>query len=430
MAKNVVLIGAQWGDEGKGKIVDLLTEYVNGVVRFQGGHNAGHTVVVNGKKTILHLLPSGILRENVTNFIGNGVVLSPTALLSEIKELEEQGIPVRERLFISDACSLLLPYHAVLDQAKEQALGQSAIGTTRRGIGPAYTDKVARIGLRTGDLNHPEIFVEKFTEVFEYHNFVLQNYYGLPSLDFKQILDETLIAGELIKPLLVDVGAVLSEYRQRGAKVLFEGAQGTLLDLDSGTYPFVTSSNTVAGAATIGCGIGPLHIDYVLGITKAYTTRVGSGPFPTELKDHIGERLAERGQEFGATTRRPRRCGWLDVAILRRAIMLNSITSLGLMKLDILDGMDSLKICVGYRCRDQELLVPPTNLEDFKVCEPIYEEISGWPESSFGISSYNELPKGAKAYIKRIEELVQVPISMIATAPDREATIILQNPFA
>lgn len=343
MAKNIVLIGAQWGDEGKGKLVDLLTAKVRAVVRFQGGHNAGHTVIVNGKKTILHLLPSGVLHSEVINYIGNGVVLSPLALLSEIAELKKQQIDLTGRVYISETCNLLLPYHVILDQAREKKLRDNAIGTTQRGIGPAYIDKVARVGLRAGDLRNIAVFIDKFAEVFEYHNFVLQKYYGLPSLDFKQMLDEILQTAEVICPLLVDLPAKLSAHYQAGERILFEGAQGTFLDLDHGTYPFVTSSNTVAGAAAVGSGFGPLYLDYVLGVAKAYLTRVGAGPFPTELKDENGERLAKRGNEFGATTGRPRRCGWLDLPLLRRSILLNSITALGITKLDVLgDNKSSL----------------------------------------------------------------------------------------
>jgi adenylosuccinate synthase len=430
MAKRVVILGAQWGDEGKGKLVDLLTDHVQAVVRFQGGHNAGHTVVVNGKKTILHLLPSGILHEGVTNYIGSGVVLSPLALGEEIRGLYKQGVSdVNGRLYISDSCSLLLPYHALLDQAREQSLGNEAIGTTRRGIGPAYVDKVARIGLRASDVINTESFIDKFTRIFEYHNFVLQNYYGMPSLDFKQMLDEVLSSLEIMRPLLADVPAKLFAHYKNGDKMLFEGAQGTFLDIDHGTYPFVTSSNTVAGAASVGSGLGPLYIDYVLGVAKAYTTRVGSGPFPTELTDHIGARLSERGDEFGSTTRRPRRCGWLDIALLRRSILLNSITALGVTKLDVLDGMEKIKICVGYRLHGKEVDIAPSTPEDFKMCKPIYEELSGWQESTFGIKSFDDLPQAAKKYLKRIEELLQIHIALVTTGQDRDEVIIIENPF-
>ncbi|MBU0744981.1 MAG: adenylosuccinate synthase [Gammaproteobacteria bacterium] len=430
MSKNVVILGAQWGDEGKGKLVDLLTDQVKAVVRFQGGHNAGHTVVVNGKKTILHLLPSGILHSGVANYIGSGVVLSPAALIEEIKGLKEQGVDVNGRLYISDACSLLLPYHAIFDQAKEKAMGEGAIGTTGRGIGPAYVDKVARTGLRASDLADTEQFIDKFTEVFEYYNFILQNYYGVPALDFKQMLDKILITAETIVPLLTDVPAKLSEHYKKGDNILFEGAQGTFLDIDHGTYPFVTSSNTVAGAASVGSGFGMLYIDYVLGITKSYATRVGAGPFPTELTDDVGAGLAERGDEFGATTRRARRCGWLDIALLRRSVLLNSITALGITKLDVLDGMETIKICVGYKLHGKNIDLSPSTLKAFKACEPIYEEFPGWKESTSGIKLFNELPQAAKNYLKRIEELSGVRIALVATGQDRADVIMLENPFA
>lgn len=430
MAKSVVILGAQWGDEGKGKLVDLLTDHVKAVVRFQGGHNAGHTVVVNGKKTILHLLPSGILHEGVTNYIGSGIVLSPIALVSEIKGLHEQGVDdVVKRLFISDSCSLLMPYHAVLDVAREQSLGGDAIGTTRRGIGPAYIDKVARVGLRASDLADTKIFINKFTDIFKYHDFILQNYYSMPPMDFKQMLDEVLAVIDVVRPLLADVPAKLFTHYKNGDKILFEGAQGTFLDIDHGTYPFVTSSNTVAGCASVGSGFGPLYLDYVLGVVKAYTTRVGAGPFPTELLDDVGARLAKRGDEFGATTKRPRRCGWLDIALLRRSVLLNSITALGITKLDVLDGLEKIKICVGYCLRGKNIDLSPSTPEDFKACEPIYEELSGWKESTFGVKSLDKLPKAARNYLKRIEELLQVRIALVATGQDRDDIIIIEHPF-
>lgn len=430
MAKNVVIIGAQWGDEGKGKLIDLLTQHAKAIIRFQGGHNAGHTVVVNGKKTVLHLLPSGILHENVVNYIGNGVILSPSALADEIKMLESQGVPVRQRLQVSESCGLVLPYHPVIDQAQEAALSEKAIGTTRRGIGPAYVDKMARVGLRASDLRNTRAFIDKFSEVFKYHDFVLQNYYRVPALDSKKILDEVLAAAEIIRPLLVDVSTKLLDHYKNGDNLLFEGAQGTFLDIDHGTYPFVTSSNTTAGAVAIGSGFGPLYLDYVLGVCKAYTTRVGAGPFPTELKDDIGTRLAERGNEFGATTGRPRRCGWLDLALLRRAKLLNSITAIGITKLDVLDGLKTIKICVGYRLHEKNIDISPGNLTDFQSCEPIYEELPGWEESTFGIRSKEKLPSAAKNYLRRIEELLELKIVLIATGPEREDTIVIENPFA
>ena len=430
MGKSVVVVGAQWGDEGKGKLIDLLSQNAKAIIRFQGGHNAGHTIVVNGKKTVLHLLPSGILHENVANYIGNGVILSPSALVNEIKELEDQGVPVRKRLYVSESCSLLLPYHVVLDRAREKALGDDAIGTTCRGIGPAYVDKIARIGLRAGDLKDVEDFIDKFTEVFEYHNFVLQNYYGTPSLDFKKMLDEILANAETIIPLLTDVSARLLWHYNNGDNLLFEGAQGTFLDVDHGTYPFVTSSNTTAGAAATGSGFGPLYLDYVLGVSKSYTTRVGFGPFPTELKGDMGVRLAERGNEFGATTGRPRRCGWLDIALLRRSILLNSITALGITKLDVLDGLEKIKLCVGYRLRDENIDLSPVDRADFKDCEPIYEELPGWKKSTFGVKSVRNLPKAAKNYLERIEELLKVKIVLVTTGQERDDTVIIENPFA
>ena len=429
MAKNVVILGAQWGDEGKGKLVDLLTDRVKAVVRFQGGHNAGHTVVVNGKKTILHLLPSGILHDGVVNYIASGVVLSPEALITEINDLKEQGIDVRKRLYISDACNLLLPYHAAIDKARELALGDKAIGTTRRGIGPAYVDKVARTGLRAGDLIQIESFIDKFSAIFEYHNFILQNYFGVPALDFKQMLDEILVAAKVVCPLITDVPEKLNAHYKNGDNILFEGAQGTFLDIDHGTYPFVTSSNTVAGAASVGSGFGPLYLDYVLGVTKVYATRVGAGPFPTELKGDVGDRIAERGNEFGATTGRPRRCGWLDIALLRRSVLLNSITALGITKLDVLDGMEKIKICVGYKLNEKNISISPSTLKDLEACEPIYEEFSGWTESTFGVKSFDELPKAAKDYLKRIEELLEVPIALVATGQERDDIIIIKHPF-
>lgn len=429
MAKNVVILGAQWGDEGKGKLVDLLTDRTQAVVRFQGGHNAGHTVVVNGEKTILHLLPSGILHSNVTSYIGSGVVLSPFALIEEIEGLKKQGIDVDGRLYISDSCSLLLPYHEALDNAREESLGDKAIGTTRRGIGPAYVDKVARRGFRAGDVLNKEDFIDRFTEIFKYHDFVLQNHYGKEPMDFKKMLDEVLKAIEVVAPFLTDLPAKLAGHRKNGDNILFEGAQGTFLDIDHGTYPFVTSSNTVSGAASVGAGFGPTYLDYVLGVVKAYTTRVGAGPFPTELTDDVGARLAERGDEFGATTRRPRRCGWLDVALLRRSVFLNGITALGITKLDVLDGMKTVKICVGYKLHDKEISLAPSMPKDFKNCKPVYEELPGWEESTFGIKSFDDLPKEAKNYLKRIGELLELPIALVATGQDREDIIIIEHPF-
>jgi len=429
MGKSVVVLGSQWGDEGKGKIVDLLTENASAVVRFQGGHNAGHTLVIGEEKTVLHLIPSGILRPEVCCVIGNGVVLSPAALLKEINMLEARGVPVRERLKLSEACPLILPYHVALDQAREKARGKAAIGTTGRGIGPAYEDKVARRALRLADIFHRERFAAKLGEVLDYHNFVLRNYFGADTVDFQQILDETLAQAEILKPMVVDVPELLYKLRQEGANLMFEGAQGTLLDIDHGTYPYVTSSNTTAGGASTGSGVGPLELDYVLGITKAYTTRVGAGPFPTELDDEVGNHLATRGHEFGSTTGRARRCGWFDAVALRRAVQINSISGLCLTKLDVLDGLDSIQICVGYQVNGREVVTPPVGAEAFEACTPIYEEMPGWSESTVGVKTLDGLPAAARAYIKRIEELCGVPVDIISTGPEREETIILRHPY-
>ncbi|HXH01900.1 MAG TPA: adenylosuccinate synthase [Candidatus Competibacteraceae bacterium] len=430
MGKNVVVIGTQWGDEGKGKIVDLLTERAAAVVRFQGGHNAGHTLVIDGQKTILRLIPSGILREGVLCLIGNGVVLSPEALLTEIGELESRGVDVRARLRISEACPLILPYHVALDQARERARGAKAIGTTGRGIGPAYEDKVARRAVRLGDLFHPERFAAKLREVLELHNFTLQHYYRAETVDYSQVLDETLARAEILKPLVADVTTLLFQIQRDGGNIMFEGAQGTLLDIDQGTYPYVTSSNTTAGGAATGTGVGPRYLDYVLGITKAYTTRVGSGPFPTELHDDLGAHIAQVGREFGSVTGRPRRCGWFDAVVLRRAIQNNSISGLCVTKLDVLDGLESVKLCVGYRYQGQLLETPPLGAEAFEACEPVYEEMPGWKESTVGLRRLEELPANARSYLKRLEEVVEAPIDIISTGPDREETIVLRDPFA
>ncbi|WP_144393910.1 adenylosuccinate synthase [Pleionea sediminis] len=432
MAKNVVVLGTQWGDEGKGKVVDLLTDRVTGVVRYQGGHNAGHTLVIEGEKTVLHLIPSGVLRDGVMCYIGNGVVLSPEALMEEIHMLEERKVPVRERLRISAACTLILPYHVKLDVAREAAkVGNKKIGTTGRGIGPAYEDKVARRGLRVEDLFYPERLKEKLEEVLSYHNFVLENYYQQEKVDLESLYLQCLEWAKEIKPLVADVPEMLHQERTSNNSLLFEGAQGTLLDIDHGTFPFVTSSNTTAGGTATGSGFGPLYLDYVLGITKAYTTRVGGGPFPTELHDDIGKRLAERGHEFGATTGRPRRCGWLDAVALRRAIQINSVSGLCLTKLDVLDGLETVKICTSYTCPDQgELNVTPVGAEGFEKVKPNYIEMPGWSDNTFGVKSYDELPDAARAFIKKIEEVVGVPVDIISTGPDRVETIILRDPFA
>lgn len=430
MGKNVVILGTQWGDEGKGKIVDLLTDQVATVARFQGGHNAGHTLVINGEKTVLHLIPSGILRDNVTCLIGNGVVLAPDALLKEMAHLEERGVPVRERLRLSLACPLILPYHVALDKAREEAKGENKIGTTGRGIGPAYEDKVSRRGLRLGDLANPEAFAEKLKEVMEYHNFVLENFYKVEPIDFETTLNDALEMAKELLPLAIDVTDELHEYRLRGDNILFEGAQGSLLDIDHGTYPFVTSSNTTAGGTATGSGFGPLYLDYILGITKAYTTRVGSGPFPTELFDECGRHLAERGHEFGATTGRPRRCGWFDAVGLRHAIQINSVSGICLTKLDVLDGLDEIKVCVAYKTKaGAELRRPPLDGEGYGDLEPVFETLPGWTESTLGAKSLDELPENARSYISYLESQIGAPVDIISTGPDRVETIVLRHPF-
>lgn len=429
MAKSIVVIGTQWGDEGKGKIVDLLTDRVAAVVRFQGGHNAGHTLVIDGHKTVLHLIPSGILHDRVRCLIGNGVVLSPSALLGEIDLLEQTGVPVMDRLGISPACPLILASHIALDSAREQARGDRAIGTTGRGIGPAYEDKVARRAVRFGDLLNPERFATKLREVLDYHNFLLYRYYRVDTIDYRQMLDTTLAEAERLTPLVTDVTEELAAYRLQGDNLLFEGAQGAMLDIDHGTYPFVTSSNTTAGGAATGTGLGPHALDYVLGITKAYATRVGSGPFPTELHDSTGERLRARGQEFGATTGRPRRCGWLDLVALRRAILGNSVGGLAMTKLDVLDGLEELHLCVAYRCGNRLLETPPAGAEALAECEPVYETLPGWTESTGGLRRYEALPHNARAYLERISELAGAPLALISTSPDRHDTIRLVELF-
>jgi adenylosuccinate synthase len=428
-ARNVVVVGAQWGDEGKGKIVDWLTDHARGVVRFQGGHNAGHTLVIGGKKTVLHLIPSGILRKDVACYIGNGVVLSPQALIEEIEMLEAAGVDVQSRLKVSEACPLILPYHAALDQAREAAKGAGKIGTTGRGIGPAYEDKVARRAIRLQDLFHRERFATKLRETLEYHNFVLGQYFHAGRVDFEQTHDATLRLAERIRPLVADVPRLLYEAEKAGHNLLFEGAQGTLLDVDHGTYPYVTSSNCVAGAAAAGAGIGPRQLHYVLGVTKAYTTRVGSGPFPTELDDDIGRRLASRGNEFGATTGRPRRCGWFDAAALKRSIQINGVSGLGVTKLDVLDGMESVQLAVGYRVNGGRSDILPAGAEALAECEPVYEEMRGWKESTVGLTRFGELPGAAQDYLKRIETILEVPIDLISTGPERAQTIVLRHPF-
>ncbi len=429
MGSNLVVIGTQWGDEGKGKIVDLLTEEVAAVVRFQGGHNAGHTLVIDGKKTVLHLIPSGILRANVQCLIGNGVVIAPDALLAEVQKLEASGVPVRDRLRISPACPLILPYHVALDQARELARGEQKIGTTGRGIGPAYEDKAARRGLRLGDIFYWQHFASKLAEVMEYQNFILTHYYKAPALDFQRTLDDMAAMSEQLKPLVGDVVSILHELRMQGANLLFEGAQGALLDIDLGTYPYVTSSNTTAGGTAVGSGFGPRYLDYVLGITKAYSTRVGAGPFPTELFDAVGQRLGERGAEFGSTTGRQRRCGWFDAVALQQAVQINSISGLCLTKLDVLDGLESLRICTGYVGPDGAPLPARFSSEYYAEVTPIYEELPGWQEATTGARRLQDLPANARAYINRIEALCGVPIDIISTGPDRNETIVLRDPF-
>ncbi|GAB4171741.1 MAG: adenylosuccinate synthase [Rhodocyclaceae bacterium] len=429
MARNVVVVGAQWGDEGKGKIVDWLTESAQGVVRFQGGHNAGHTLVIGGRKTVLHLIPSGILHREVACYIGNGVVVSPQALIDEIAALEAAGVDVCGRLKVSEACPLILPYHQALDNAREAAKGANKLGTTGRGIGPAYEDKAARRALRLQDLMRPKRFAELLAELLDYHNFVLQHYYHWEPVDFQKTLDEALAAAPRLEKLVADVPRALYDANRAGANLLFEGAQGTLLDIDHGTYPYVTSSNCVAGAAAAGSGVGPNMLHYVLGITKAYATRVGSGPFPTELFDDTGRHLAQRGNEFGATTGRPRRCGWFDAAALKRSIQINGVSGLCVTKLDVLDGVEELKLCTGYRLDGGYSDILPVGADELTRCEPVYETIPGWKQSSVGARSLDALPANARAYLERVEEVCGVPLAMISTGAERDETIVTQHPF-
>jgi adenylosuccinate synthase len=430
MSRNVVVVGTQWGDEGKGKVVDWLTDHAQGVVRFQGGHNAGHTLVIAGAKTVLHLIPSGILREGVRCYIGNGVVVSPQALVQEIDTLQTAGLHVTGRLTVSEACPLILPCHIAVDLAREAAKGDAKIGTTGRGIGPAYEDKVARRAIRLQDLFHRERFAAKLGEMLDYHNFALKHYYRAATVDFQKTLEDTLALAERIKPLVGDVPRMLYEAQREGRNLLFEGAQGTLLDVDHGTYPFVTSSNCVAGAAAAGSGVGPRALHYILGITKAYTTRVGSGPFPTELSDATGRQIATRGNEFGSTTGRPRRCGWFDAAALKRSIQINGVSGLCVTKLDVLDGFETLRIGIGYRVGGVDLDILPAGAEALAECEPVYEELPGWIESTVGINRFDALPDTAQRYLKRIEGVCGVPVDLISTGPDREETIVLRHPFS
>lgn len=428
MGKNVVLVGTQWGDEGKGKIVDLLTSNADAVARFQGGHNAGHTLVINGEKTVLHLIPSGAMREGVDCLIGNGVVLSPEQLIKEVDSLEARGVSIRSRLMISPACPVIMPYHIALDMAREKARGKKAIGTTGRGIGPAYEDKVSRRGLRVQDL-YQEDFAEKLKVVMDYHNYALENFFSDETVDYDKTLADTLALAAKIKDMVGDVAGRLADLRAAGKSVMFEGAQGMLLDIDHGTYPYVTSSNTTAAAAASGTGVGPKHIDEVLGIVKAYTTRVGAGPFPTELFDDIGDYLGEKGHEFGATTGRPRRCGWLDAVALKRSCDVNSLTSLCVTKLDVLDGLEEIKICTQYKLDGKLIDRPPYGADDFERCEPVYETLAGWTETTAGAREMSQLPANAKAYLARVQTLLGVNIDIISTSAERDDTIVERHPF-
>jgi len=429
VGKCVIVIGTQWGDEGKGKIVDLLTEQAQAVVRFQGGHNAGHTLIIGGEKTVLHLIPSGILRPGVTCVIGNGVVVHLPSLLKEIDALEQRGISVANRLKISPACPLILPSHIALDQAREQARGIRAIGTTGRGIGPTYEDKAGRRSLRMADLFDERRFSEQLAEVMELHNFMLSNYYHAEAVSVEATLAQWLSMAERLKPLVFDTVAYLDDLRRNGARLMFEGAQGALLDIDHGTYPYVTSSNTAAGCAASGSGIGPANFDYVLGVVKAYATRVGGGPFPTELFDETGERLARVGVEFGSTTGRPRRCGWFDAVTVRRAVINSSITGLCVTKLDVLDGLPSVKVCTGYRLDGKVHAHPPLIVDRYADVEPVYEEFPGWSESTLGARSLDQLPATAQNYLRRLESIVGIPVDMVSTGADRDHNIILRHPF-
>ncbi len=430
MGKSVVILGAQWGDEGKGKIVDLLTERVGTVVRFQGGHNAGHTLVIDGETTVLHLIPSGILRPGVQCLIGNGVVLSPAALQSEISELENRHVEVRSRLKISPATPLIMPYHIALDQAREKASGVKAIGTTGRGIGPAYEDKVARRGIRVADLMYPSELQEKLRAVMDYHNFVLTHWLHAEPVDLHQIHEEALAYGEYLRPMVADVASLLHAARLAGEDILYEGAQGALLDIDHGTYPYVTSSNTTIGGALAGTGVGTCDIDYVLGICKAYATRVGGGPFPTELHEQMGEELRRRGNEFGASTGRPRRCGWIDLVALQRATQINAISGLAITKLDVLDGLSSIKVCIAYEFRGKRRELAPLDAAGWDECKPVYLEFPGWSEPTSGMREWQQLPAAARTYLRAIEELSGCPLAIVATGADRDDTIVLQDPFA
>ena len=429
MARNVVVIGTQWGDEGKGKIVDWLTDHVAAVARFQGGHNAGHTLVIKGRKTILRLIPSGILHGSVKCFIGNGVVVSPEALMNEIGELERAGIDVTRQLRISEACPLILPHHVAIDQARELAKGEAKIGTTGRGIGPAYEDKVARRAIRVQDLYTRERFASKLGEVLDYHNFVLRNYFHADTIDFQKTLDDTLALAAKLKPMVADVSGEVNALISDGKNILFEGAQAALLDVDHGTYPFVTSSNCVAGQAAAGVGVGPNQLHYVLGVAKAYATRVGAGPFPTELDDEVGEHLRVKGNEYGSVTGRPRRCGWFDAAAMKRAVQLNGLSGICVTKLDVLDGLDTIRVAVGYKVGNERRDILPVGAEALAICEPIYEEHPGWKECTVGVKSFNALPQAARSYLRRLEALVGAPVAIISTGAERDETIVLKHPF-
>ena len=435
-ARNVVVVGTQWGDEGKGKVVDWLTDHAAAVVRFQGGHNAGHTLVINGKKTALQLIPSGIMREGVACYIGNGVVVDPTHLLSEIERLEAAGLHVRSSLFISESCPLILPFHVAVDKAREalrESSGNGKIGTTGKGIGPAYEDKVARRALRVQDLKHPDRFAAKLKELLALHNFALSGYLKGEPLEFQPIFDQAMKAAEQILPMLADVGVCIQAHANAGGSVLFEGAQGTLLDIDHGTYPYVTSSNCVAGNAAAGSGVGPDRLHYILGITKAYTTRVGSGPFPTELEweqeGTVGYHLSTVGQERGTVTGRPRRCGWLDAAALKRSVLINGISGVCITKLDVLDGLKEIKVCAGYMLNGERIDILPLDADEIVNCEPIYETFPGWEGTTLGVTSWDALPANARAYLLRVQEFIGTPIDMVSTGPDRDHTILLRHPY-
>jgi adenylosuccinate synthase len=429
VAKNVVVIGTQWGDEGKGKIVDWLTDNAQGVVRFQGGHNAGHTLVIKGQKTALQLIPSGIMREGVACYIGNGVVVSVPDIMREIDKLQAIGVEVASRLKISEACPAILPYHVAIDVAREMARGVNKIGTTGKGIGPAYEDKVARRAIRIADMLNEERFAEKLRENLDYHNFVLTNYLKADAVDFQKTFDDAMALVPRLKPMVGDVSSALYAAHKAGGNLLFEGAQGSLLDVDHGTYPYVTSSNCVAGQASAGAGVGPGQLHYILGVAKAYATRVGGGPFPTELDDEVGEHLRVRGNEYGSVTGRPRRCGWFDAAALKRAVQINGLSGICITKLDVLDGLDLVRVCVGYKVGNETRDILPVGAEALAVCEPVYEEFPGWKESTVGVKVFDALPKNAQTYMKRLEALVGAPVDLISTGPDREETIVLRHPF-